>query len=278
MMIANESPLTHASEAELTAAVEANYQSWFRSMARVLGGDLEETSRLNRYHCTPGSPIFKGVWGARLAFDEVDAAIDDAIAWFKARQAQFFFWWIGEDTRPADLGARLKTRGFAEFEINATAMVADMEQLNWNNPRPSDLRLDPVMNDEQLLQFKRVFLESFSIPEWAGQAWVDATHTMGFGRAPWMLLLGTLSGEPVCFGLLYCGAGVAGLQGLGTLPAFRRRGIASAMQLERLRLARELGYRYAVLSASEMGRSPYLKLGFRDTGRRISRYLWRNPA
>ena len=47
------------------------------------------------------------------------------------------------------------------------------------------------------------------------------------------------------------------------------------MQLERLRIARELGYQYAVLFASEMGYSPYLKLGFQDTGKRISRYLWR---
>jgi hypothetical protein len=48
------------------------------------------------------------------------------------------------------------------------------------------------------------------------------------------------------------------------------------MQLERLRIARELGYRYAVLFASEMGHSPCLKLGFKDIGRRVSRYLWQN--
>ncbi|MEK7787954.1 MAG: GNAT family N-acetyltransferase, partial [Chloroflexota bacterium] len=92
---------------------------------------------------------------------------------------------------------------------------------------------------------------------------------------PWHMLLGTLDGEPACCGFLFCGAGVAGLIGLGTLPAFRGKGIGSAMQLERLRIARELGYRYAVLFASEMGRSPYLKLGFQDTGRRVSRYIWR---
>ena len=28
--------------------------------------------------------------------------------------------------------------------------------------------------------------------------------------------------------------------------------------------------------ASEMGYSPYIKLGFKDTGQRVSRYLWRN--
>jgi GNAT superfamily N-acetyltransferase len=245
-------------------------------MAHALGGDLEVSDRLFRYHCSPGSPIFKGVWGARLAPEESDAAIDDTIAWFKARNAPFFFWWIDEDAQPADLSERLKARGFGEFEIDATAMVGEIDRLNWKNPRPPGFRLDRVASDEQMLQMKRVFLESFGIPEWAGQAWVDAMRAIGFERAPWTILLGTLDGEPVSFGLLYCGAGVAGLQGLGTLPAYRGRGIGSATQLERLRIAHEMGYHYAVLTASKMGRSPYLKLGFRDTGKHLSRYIWRN--
>jgi GNAT superfamily N-acetyltransferase len=68
-------------------------------------------------------------------------------------------------------------------------------------------------------------------------------------------VLGTLDSKAVCCGLLYDGGGVAGLLGLGTIPEYRGRGIGSAMQLERLRLARDLGYRYAVLFASEMGYS-----------------------
>lgn len=263
------------SPAALATAVEANLFAMARSMTQVLGGELEETGRLNRYHAWPFSPIFKGVWDARLAADEADAAIEETIAWFKARQAPFFFWWAGAETQPADLGERLVAHGLTIFEKDAPAMVAEIDRLNWNNPRPPELRLEPVSTDDQLLHWKRVFVESFSVPEFAGQAWVEATRAVGLGRTPWLLLLGTLNAEPVCCGLLFCGAGVAGLIGLGTLPAYRRRGIGSAMQLERLRIARELGYRYAVLFASEMGYSPYLKLGFQDTGRRISRYLWR---
>lgn len=48
------------------------------------------------------------------------------------------------------------------------------------------------------------------------------------------------------------------------------------MQLEGLRIDRELGYQYAVLFASEWGIPLILELGFQDTGPRISRYLWRN--
>jgi GNAT superfamily N-acetyltransferase len=266
-------PAAELNPAELAAAVEANVFAMLRTATEALGGDFQIGPPLSRCHAWPGSPIFKGVWGASLAEAEVEAAIDETLAWFQARQAPFFFWWTGAETRPADLGQRLVARGLSVFEERAPAMTAEIDRLNWDNPRPAGLRLAPVAAEGQLLQWKQVFLESFGIPEFAGQAWVEATLAIGLGRTPWHLLLGSLDGEPACCGLLFCGAGVAGLIGLG--PAFRRRGLGSAMQLERLRIARELGYRYAVLFASELGYSPYLKLGFTDTGRRVSRYLWR---
>lgn len=268
--------LKNATKEELANAVEENVIAMFRSMTQVLHGDIEETPKLGRFHTTPASPIFKGVFGAKLSPNETDSTIEDTIEWFRVRNAPFFFWWTGQDSEPADLGERLIRHGFSVFEKDAPAMAADIDQLNWNNPRPDNLQLKPVVNDDQLLQWKHTFIDAFSIPEFAGQAWVDATRAVGIGQTPWHLLLGTLDEQPVCCGLLYCGAGVAGLIGLGTLPAYRRKGIGSSMQLERLRIARELGYQYAVLFASEMGYSPYLKLGFQDTGRRISRYLWRN--
>ncbi|MGQ0604717.1 MAG: hypothetical protein ACT4QE_23810 [Anaerolineales bacterium] len=174
-------PFTHATPEQLAEAVEKNEHAWFRAMVRALKGDLEETRKLSRYHCAPGSPIFKGVWGARLAEEEADAAIEETIEWFKARHAPFFFWWVGHGAQPDDLGECLQVRGFDVFEKDATAMVADIDALNWDNPRPVELRLEPVMNETQLQQWKQTFLESFGIPEWAGQAWVDATQAVGFG-------------------------------------------------------------------------------------------------
>lgn len=268
-------PLTIASDAELAAAAENNVYDMVRTAALFLGGDINVSPRVIRACAWPNSPIFKGAWQARFTPNDVDAGIQETIAWFKMQDAPFFFWWVDHDTQPAHLGERLVAHGLTVFEQNAPAMVADIETLNWNNPRPPDLRLNLVTNLDQLFQWKQVFIGSFGLPEFAGHAWVDATQAVGIGSTPWQLLLGTLNSEPVCCGLLYCGAGVAGLIGLGTLPAFRRQGLGSAMQLERLRIARELGYRYAVLFASEMGHSPYLKIGFKDTGRTISRYLWR---
>jgi GNAT superfamily N-acetyltransferase len=268
--------LKNATEEELGRAVEENVFAMFRSMNEVLNGEIEEGPQLSRYHAWPFSPIFKGAYRTNLTADEADQAIVETISWFKNRNAPFFFWWTGNDTQPSDFGERLVAHGFSVFEKDAPAMVTEIDQLNWDNPRPAELRLAPITNDDQLVQWKQTFIEAFGIPEFAGQAWVDATRAVGIGKTPWQLLLGTLNSEVICCGLLYCGGGVAGLLGLGTLPAYRKKGIGSAMQLERLRIALELGYRYAVLFASEMGYSPYLKLGFKDSGRRVSRYLWRN--
>ena len=268
--------LENATDEQLGPAVEDNVFAMFRSMSQILNGDIEENPKLSRYHATPTSPIFKGAYRTDLPSDEADDSIRETIEWFKGRGAPFFFWWIGKDSQPSDLDERLVAHGFAVFEKDAPAMVADIDQLDWDHPRPPDLHLNPISNDDELLQWKQTLIEAFGVPEFAGQAWVDATQAVGIGRTPWHLLLGTLDTEAVCCGLLYYGAGVAGLLGLGTLPAHRRKGIGSAMQLERLRIARELGYQYAVLFASEMGYSPYLKLGFKDAGRRVNRYLWRN--
>ena len=55
-----------------------------------------------------------------------------------------------------------------------------------------------------------------------------------------------------------------GLYSLATLAAFRGKGIGSAMMTFALNRAKSLGYRTAVLQASEDGIGIYRKLGFRE--------------
>ncbi len=279
-------------EEGLGEAVEENLHALFRAMATALpGAEIRETATHSFHHAFPTNPMFKGVWATRLAPGQVDDVLDEALAWFREREAPYPFWWTGPGTAPADLGARLQARGLLDMAEQQEALARGIQQTARGAPDmaadlhrvdetvlatvPPGFVVEEIADEAGLLDFKAVFVESYEIPEWAGQAWVEATRAMGIGRTPWRLFVGRLDGRPVATNMLFNGAGVASVYAVATVPAARGQGIGAAITLAPLLLAREEGYRHAVLFSTEMGVGVYERIGFRDTGARINRYLWR---
>lgn len=287
--------LTSASHAELAGAMSSNLYALFRAMARHLpGGELDEGDHLSRHLTFPTNPMFKGVWAARLEPEEVDGVIDETIAWFQARSAPFFFWWTGADTAPDDLGQRLEARGFLSMEgvaqtlahgmvqtvAGAPVMAADLGQIDESllARTPPVFVIEEVVDNTGLREWKRVVVETYELPEWAGQAWVDAGLALGVANTPWRMYVGRLEGEAVATNMLFTGGGVASILAVATLPKAQRKGIGSAISLKPLLDARATGYRYATLWSTEEGASVYRRIGFYDTGARLNRYLWRDNS
>lgn len=269
--------LTHASESDLAAAVQENLFALFRAMATSLpDGEVEEDEKLCRHHAFPSSPLFKGVWQTRPSADDLDEAIEQTLAWFKARNAPYVFWWIDSGTRPADLPERLQAYGFEPNMVDHPGMAADMHRLREEVQTPNGLRIVQVADSQTLEDWREAFYTSFNIPVEAGQAWVDATLQVGFAQAPWRCYVGYLDDKPVASSILFNGAGVASVYGIGTIKEARRKGIGSAITVRSLLDARAQGYRFAVLISTEDGFPVYQRLGFREVDCRIGRYLWRN--
>ena len=288
-----ETPILNASTTKLAAAVEENLFALFQAMAEVLpNSELLRTENLSRHLSFPYNPMFKGVWRTRIASDDLAEMIDETIAWFKARKAPFFFWWTGPSTEPVDLGKQLTQRGLISMEeqqkqfahgivqthAGAPGMVADLYQVNEDILKqvPPGCTIEEIQDKTSLDDFKKVFVEAYGVPEWAGQAWVDAALSVGIGKTPWKMYLGRLNGEPVATNMLFNGGGVASVYGVATLPSVRRKGIGAAITLKPLLEARSSGYPYAVLFSSEMGIHAYERIGFHLTDCRINRYLWQN--
>jgi GNAT superfamily N-acetyltransferase len=283
--------LTEPTDADLVRAVEDNLQALFRAVSKLPGGELVETPGLSWHHAFPANPMFKGVWGTRLDSDDVDAAIDERIAWFRERDAPFGFWWTGPSTEPADLGERLAARGMIGMEEQARelvpglkvsaggspAMAADLAAMNEGALErvPVGFVIEEVRDEAALEDFRRVFVESYEVPEFAAQAWVDATETLGIGITPWRPFVGRLDGEAVAISMLFNGGGVASVYAVGTVPSARGRGVGGAITLAPLIAARDEGYRHAVLFSSAMGVHAYERIGFRLLDAWIDRYLWR---
>jgi GNAT superfamily N-acetyltransferase len=269
--------LTQPTEAELKLAFAENLFDLFRAMTHLPNAELEEMPGLSRHFAFPFNPMFKGVWQTRLAASETENAIVDSLAWFKARNAPFFFWWVDPQAHPADLAERLKAHGFAAWEENAPGMAAEMNDLRFDliTRVPPGFEMRRVQDERDLLDFKTAFVAGMEIPEWAGQAWVDATLAYGIERAPWKPYVGRWNGKPVASNMLFCGAGVASVFGVATAPEARGQGIGAAITLIAYDDARQLGYRYGVLFATDLGAPVYRRIGFKDVGVGISRYLWR---
>jgi ribosomal protein S18 acetylase RimI-like enzyme len=271
-----DTPRLAATDADLAAAVEGNLHALFRYITDVLpGAELVEGPHFNHHHAFPTNPMFKGVWSTRLPPEAVDAAIDETVAWYRARGASFMFWWHTGLTQPADLGARLEAHGFQQFSEADPGLAADLNDLPHMPATPPGFSIVRAHDQRTLDDWRDAFIAAFELAHvpMAGQAWVDATLAAGPATAPWQLYVGYLDGQPVATNILVLGDGVAGLYAVGTVPAARRQGIGALITLQPLLDARAQGYRYGVLFATEMGLPMYKRLGYREVDSRIGRHL-----
>jgi hypothetical protein len=205
-----DTPLSAAGPADLAAGVYENLFALFRAMAVLDGYECVETERLRWHHAFPSNPMFKGAWGGRLAEGEVDEAIEEVLAWYRAREAPYIFWWLPWPVAPANLTERLAAHGFAEDMAGRAGMAADLHALTDAVPTPPGVTIERALDRPALEAWRDAFSGSFGLPDWAGQAWVDATLAVGAERAPWELYLGRLDGRAVATNMLVYGAGVAG--------------------------------------------------------------------
>jgi GNAT superfamily N-acetyltransferase len=260
-----------------TTAVLDNLFALFRSMAAVLpGGELEESELVSRHHAFPSNPMFKAVWGLGGSVGEADEAVVESLAWLESRGAPFAFVVTGSGYEPEGLPERLGAR-LLTWDRDSPAMVAELDRLDWDALErvPDGLAIERVRDDEGLGDFARMFVEAFGAPEPAAQAWVDATKSVGIEAAPWQILVARLRGEPVATTIVWNGAGVASVFAVGTVEAARGQGIGAAITLAGFDVGRSLGFRHGVLFSTELGLPVYRRIGLRETGSGVSRWLWR---
>ena len=237
-----------------------------------------------RVHVEPGltwsisdipSPLCNSLWRTQLACDEVDGAIETAIARGRARDVPLL-WWTGPTAKPDNLEIRLLHHGFVDIG-DIAGMKADLSTLDKAGVHShSGLTVEQVRDTETLQEYCHVLTTGFGEPASAAEAWLDWLTTLGLETDVSLRhYLGRVDAEPVGISSLFFGAGVAGIHNVATLPDTRRQGIGTAMTLAAAHDARAAGHRTAVLQATELGYNVYRQLGFRDCCR-IGRYVWAN--
>ena len=122
--------------------------------------------------------------------------------------------------------------------VSIRSAISLQEYSQWVTTSANAWNLDPVMWDR------------FFLP------WIKTEKIVPY--------IAFFNGEPAATSLLYLGEKDASLWAIGTRPDFRRQGLGTAVTCACLQEAKKNGYDWAVLSASEMGKPMYEKIGFQS--------------
>jgi GNAT superfamily N-acetyltransferase len=267
-----ESPLVDLTPSSLTHAVEANLRGMFSAYRHWPDALVHFGPPLCWSVSRVPHPLFNCALGARLGRDEAPAAI--VAACDRCRDFGVpMFWWTSSVDTPSGLPARLRACGFSPLG-NAPGMAADLQTACPDAPTPAGLAIAEVRIDSALREWNRVFAEGFALPDFARDAFLELFRSARQADPDGVFhFTASLDGRTVAAASLVPAAGVAGIYNVATLEAFRGRGIGTALTRELMRLAREMGFRAAVLIATPQGYSVFHKLGFRDVCE-IGQYLW----
>lgn len=275
-MVQSMEILSDPSPSALAAAIEANRDASWADLGRSPRVSVHHQPELMWYITGMPSPGGNGLCRTRIESEDVDARIETALIPFKAQKLPMT-WHTGPTTQPADLGERLTAHGLRDAG-DEPGMAVDLLALNESPAAPHALSIERVSDVEGLRKWLRVFTLAFGLPDAVGEAMFDIEVDLSLSQHhPRRLYIGLMAGEPVATSLLFLGAGVAGIYGVGTLPGARRQGVGTAMTLTPLLEARAMGYRVGVLHASEMGLGVYRRLGFQEYCR-LGGYVWMGEA
>jgi len=251
------------------AALEANFWSMFSLLGRGTAGRVLDT----RTRLIVEAPIDRPPYNAVLRFLDDGSSplrrqVRDTLAPFRKRAVPVV--WAVHPTTSEGVVEALEAEGLAVAE-KLPGMVADITEL----PPPPEVDGADV----------------FEASSDTSDAWVDLVswrYGLGHDTSRYLrelyeigihghsrLWMARIDGEYVSKVVLHIHDGVAGIYGVVTTEAGRGRGLASALTLSALNVAREEGVETSVLHSTPMAKGLYERLGYREVA---PFEIWADPG
>jgi GNAT superfamily N-acetyltransferase len=195
--------------------------------------------------------------------DDPDAVIEQELAFFRERGLPFEWKTYAYD-EPADLGERLVKAGFSKQD-RETLILGEVDRiLERPSALPSKVRLREADGADD---FHRIAVLTDTLWDNGLARIVEQLQgeaRMFPDRLSVFLVEDVLNQGPAVSAAwvrFHPGTGFASLWGGGTLPEWRRQGIYSALLVHRAHLAKDRGYEFLRVDASEDSRPILQKLG-----------------
>jgi ribosomal protein S18 acetylase RimI-like enzyme len=210
-----------------------------------------------------GLPLqaFNGAVGATFSDETADERIDTVLGYFRELRLDMS-WWVGP-TSPSSLRGRLLAHGLEPDGV-APGLAVSLE--GWSAPPvPDGLEIEQTRDAAAFHDAMAVMFEGFEMPREIQPQFEERFRDFSVGpRARQRTYLARIDGRPVATSLGAVLDGVVAIYNVATVPDARRRGAGGAVTAAAMADAQAGGARWAILETSEMGRSVYERLGFRQ--------------
>ena len=251
----------------LIAALEANLEEEMMCFGRVLSGaEVYNDGQIEGFYTGRGH--LNGILRTHLgnaSAEEVEERIDAVLAYFRTKQVGEIGWSVGQDCQPPNMEVYLERRGFHRLDEENIGLALDCRLMRAEEIPVADLEIRELTDVDDLSVLYKMEIEGFGSSEIMAEHYREMYRNSGFGQGTrWRHFGGWWRGEAVAASSLLFHAGVAGVYGVATVPAARRHGIARAMVLRAIAVARAEGYRIIILSPTNMSAGIYRRLGFRE--------------
>jgi GNAT superfamily N-acetyltransferase len=261
--------LTDLAPLSLAAAIKGNLYAFFQNLRLSPLAVVHETAGAFRWHTAVAHPWFNGILCTLPPGEQSAELADETIAFFQSRAVGSFTWWLAPHLDAEPWRAQLSPLGF-RYDDQTPGMAIDLAALPPLDA--GELTMQILEEPHELAAWTTTFARGYGIPKTMGPPLLSLLGSLGTSL-PFRHYLGLRGGQPVATATLFCGAGVAGIYNVATLPEARGRGIGAAITLAPLYAAREMGYRAGILQSSDMGYSVYERLGFQRRCQ-IEHFYW----
>jgi GNAT superfamily N-acetyltransferase len=243
--------LDNATSLQLEQAVAHNHMELFCRNAVARGGEVRTMSGLTYTYDGAGHQ-------SMIAFPSLDEAtadgqLDEMMNWYATRPNKGLGCWSLAPPRPADLGIKLKAKGFQDG-WRPCWMGLDLRQIDAAYEAPAQLQ---IVGDNE------ISLHAVKDLPYAGRDGAISREMLRYQPERVQRFVAFLKGKIVGHSAVFLTTGeygVAGVYNVAVIPSARRQGIGKALVLAACQQAKAKGYRYAVLNAT--GRRMYEQVGF----------------
>jgi ribosomal protein S18 acetylase RimI-like enzyme len=188
---------------------------------------------------------FNTVVGLRAGHEQ---EIESLIAWYRGQGVKAQFETVPGYYDPA-LGRELARLGYFQSGFHTSLVCAPDLALP---PTPGGVTAERVEDAAALEEFLDAYIAGRSLPDGAG---FKANVRPWLGEPGWQLYLGRVDGRPAAAAILYLHDKVGSCADATTDPAFRARGLQTALLARRVADARDAGVDFVCSGAEFLSQS-----------------------